>query len=655
LIQDFRYRPEVDGLRALAVLAVVCFHAGLGVPGGFIGVDVFFVVSGYLITSFIVKDLQEGKFTISNFWERRARRILPALVVMVIAIQVAGWFVLLPDDYRNLGKSALYQAAFAANIHFWRGIPYFLGGAEEKPLLHTWSLALEEQFYLFVPLILSALWRFAPLRQRSVLLGIFAAGIVLSLLGAVYGVVLKPFATFYLLPTRAWELLFGCSVALLPPPALGRFLRELLSWGSLVAILVPCWLYSKATRFPGLAALPPCLGTALFLWSSRLPRFDKCPPTCAQVLAMRPLVFIGLISYSLYLWHWPIFAFSSYRALEPRPLACRLGFVGLGFILAVVSWRFVETPFRKRSLCTTKRSMFFLSGVGIATAFTLGLITILQDGFRHRLPARALAAAAAKDDMVYLPELKTSQLEAGELVPIGKKDPTAPIWGLVWGDSFGLAATPAFDQFMANHGLAGRQVWHGATAPLLGFYGVNGYGMGKEAIPFGNALLAYIKEHHIPNVFLVAAWDIYGRPDQHKNMDFGQALINTVVNLSDAGAQPWIMLEVPVQPVDVPRLLARVRSEYFDYCKFLSRPSLFNGIDGQGSDLIDRVSAAGSKIIDPRPCFLDGSGAHYVIERDGIILYRDKAHLTTSGAKLMLVPLLEKTLTSVSSGGSVGR
>jgi peptidoglycan/LPS O-acetylase OafA/YrhL len=610
-------------------------------------VDVFFVVSGYLITSFILKDLQEGKFTISNFWERRARRILPALVVVVIAILVAGWFLLLPDDYRDLGKSASYQAAFAANIYFWRETGYFGGGTEEKPLLHTWSLAVEEQFYLFVPLILAGLFRFAPLRRRAALLSIFAAGIVVSLLGAIYGVAHHPSATFFLLPTRAWELLVGCFVSLLSPPALGRFWREVVSWGGLIAILLPCWLYTRDTRFPGLAALPPCLGTALFIWSSRrLPVSDQRSPTCARVFAMRPVVFIGLISYSLYLWHYPLFAFASYRAFEPMSLAYRLGIVGLGLLLAVLSWRFVETPVRKRSLFTTRRAILTFGGAGIAAVFALGMTTTLQDGFRHRLPANALAAADAKNDKAFVHQLNTSQVETGELIPIGKRDPSVRIWGLVWGDSFAMAAMPAFDQFMTKHELAGRQVTHCATAPLLGYYSDNQLGLGKEAIPCGEAILEYIRAHQIPNVFLIAVWEIYSGPDKRGNMDVDQALIHTVAKLSEVGAQPWIMLRVPGQPVDVPRLLARVRLKPFDYSRFLSRPSSFDGLFGHGNDLLDRISAARGKIIDPRPLFLDGSGNHYIIERDGITLYQDKAHLTASGAKLILTPLLEQTIST---------
>ena len=208
LIQNFRYRPEVDGLRAVAVLAVVLFHAGLGFPGGYIGVDVFFVISGYLITSLIINDLEQGRFTLTNFWERRARRIIPALAAVVPATLIAGWFLLTPRDYADLGKSAACQSVFGANFYFWRTTlgGYFAGAADEMPLLHTWSLAVEEQFYLIVPLTLAGLFRIPGLRTRRVLFALFGAGILVSLLVSLYGVAHYRVAAFYLLPTRAWEL-----------------------------------------------------------------------------------------------------------------------------------------------------------------------------------------------------------------------------------------------------------------------------------------------------------------------------------------------------------------------------------------------------------------------------------------------------------------
>ena len=240
--------------------------------------------------------------------------VLAALTLLV------GWFLLLPAAYADLGKSAVYQAAFAANIHFWLDSGYFAAVAEEKPLLHPWSLAVEEQFYPFVPVILSMLSLKPAFRRRGELMSLFLAGIAISFAGSIYGVQRHPGATFYLLPTRAWELLVGSTIAILPTARAlnSSLLRELASYLGLAGILVPCFLYNRLTPFPGMAALPPCLGTALVIWANTRV-MDEIPPTSiGRFLATAPVVFVGLISYSLYLWHWPLFAFSAISAWSRR-------------------------------------------------------------------------------------------------------------------------------------------------------------------------------------------------------------------------------------------------------------------------------------------------------------------------------------------------
>src|SRR5882724_53425 len=343
LINNFRYRPEIDGLRAVAVLSVVLYHAGFGCSGGYIGVDVFFVVSGFLITSLIWSDLEKGRFTFANFWERRARRIVPALVVVTLVTLVIGAVLLLPADLKNLGRASASQAVFTANIHYWLDSGYFAGESAEKPLLHTWSLAVEEQFYLIVPFIMWLTYRTKVLRGRAAVISILLTGFIISLALSIYGIhdFRFPSATFYLLPTRAWELLTGAIVAFLPalPGLLGRRVtRELLSLSGLALILYPVLFYTAETPFPGLAALPPCLGTALLILANG--RIDsKAPTVIGRILSIRAVVFIGLISYSLYLWHWPLLAFSRYRAYAPLTVGNRIAIVAVGFALAVLSWK----------------------------------------------------------------------------------------------------------------------------------------------------------------------------------------------------------------------------------------------------------------------------------------------------------------------------
>ena len=647
IIRSFRYRPEIDGLRALAVIGVVLFHAKIGLRGGFVGVDVFFVISGFLITSLIIKDLSDGKFTLANFWERRVRRIVPAAVVVVLATLVAGWFLLMPDDYVLLGQSAAWQAVFAANFHFWLNTGYFAAPAETQPLLHTWSLAVEEQFYLFFPLILFGLFRWPACRHRGRLLTIFTIGFLASLALSIYQVPRSPSTAFYLLPTRAWELLAGSIIALLPPPALKRSWREVLCWLALILILVPFFNYNRHIPFPGLAAIPPCLGAALFMWATRTYSADPAArPTAARLLASRPVVFIGLISYSFYLWHWPIFAFVAYVTADPFPRSHRLAMVGLSLVLAVLSWRFVETPFRKRQWCASRKSMLTFGVIAIAIVGAGGGLLQLKAGFPHRLSAEARELANAKLDFGFLNELSTEDVLAGKLIPLGAASPStpdAPISWLIWGDSHAMAAIPAFDALLKEQQLCGQAATHTATVPVINYR--SSYWSDTSA--FNDAVLAHVKARRIANVALVAYWENYKlnmHPDLPGVATFDDSLVMTVQRIVQAGARPWILLDVPTHDFDVPRELARAACSRSSINPKRMMPDPSRALPGNDPQLLTRLQDAGATIIDPRPAFLSDDGSHYIVVSQGIPLYRDSNHLSTRGAKLMLMPLLRKAI-----------
>jgi len=291
-----QYRRDIDGLRSIAVVPVVLFHAGLpGFSGGFIGVDVFFVISGFLITTIVAREIGERRFSLLSFYERRARRILPALAA-VLAISLAfGSILLMPTELLRLGRSAAATVLFASNIHFARSLDYFAPTAELEPLLHTWSLAVEEQFYLFFPPLLIGLAWLGQSRRMLTAVVVLSA---LSLAASVAALDWKPDWVFYIIVFRAWELGAGAILALAATaPPQGRALREALGIGGLLAILVPVAIYTNATRFPGLAALPPVLGATVLIWVGR----EGEGSLANRLLALRPLVAIGLISYSLYL------------------------------------------------------------------------------------------------------------------------------------------------------------------------------------------------------------------------------------------------------------------------------------------------------------------------------------------------------------------
>jgi peptidoglycan/LPS O-acetylase OafA/YrhL len=655
-VQALRYRPEIDGLRAVAVVAVVAYHAGLGLPGGYVGVDVFFVISGYLITSLILKELDQGSFSLSVFWERRARRILPALVVVTLATLGAGYFLLLPTDFVALGKAVAAQAGFAANLYYWRDTGYFSGGADQKVLLHTWSLAVEEQFYLLLPLALFAAFRFAPVHLRpATTRSLFIAGILGSLALSVYAVPRHPAAAFYLLPTRAWELLLGATLAVFPAQwtPTNRDVREWATVLGLAAILVPCFVYTGETPFPGLAAIPPCFGTALLIWGTTRKEEGDPQPLLGWLLASPIFVFVGLVSYSFYLWHWPLFAFSTYWAVEPLSLRFRASLVGLGFLLAFASWRFVETPFRTRQVVPSRRGIRVFAVSSLVVVLIGGASVVAMEGLPERFSPEVLAYANGRNDSAFAIDLTVEDIQRENLVQIGAREQGAPVRVVVWGDSFAMAAAPAFDSLLKERGISGRAVAHSSTAPLLGFFKKKKFGLNEDAWQFNEAVLAFIEAHSPSDVFLVAQWKSYeGDSDGPNSISLDSALRGTVQRLKSAGTRPWVLLQVPAQSFDVPRALARAALLGEDIGALCTKREAWNGLSGEGNAIFRAIEAEGGRVVDPRPRFLDPAGRCFVAAKGGHPLYRDSGHLTTKGAELMLLPLLREAFADVNPPSS---
>ncbi len=368
------YRREIDGLRALAVLPVILFHAGFETfSGGFVGVDVFFVISGYLITTIILGELKAGTFSIANFYERRARRILPALfLVMLVCIPFA-WLWLLPSDMREFSESLVAVSLFSSNILFWRTSDYFDTGAELKPLLHTWSLSVEEQYYLLFPLFLMVSWRLG----MPWILKLSSVAFVASLAVAHWGAQTEPAATFFLLPTRCWELLMGAFSAFYlskaPSPEFSKRVRELGGWVGVALILYSVFAYSEKIPFPGLYALAPTVGTVLVIL------FASQQTSVGKFVGNQGFVGVGLISYSAYLWHQPLFAFARHRSLTEPGSSWFLALSVLALVLAYFSWRFVETPFRNKERFD-RTSIFLLGTVASTVFFSIGLLGHVTDG-----------------------------------------------------------------------------------------------------------------------------------------------------------------------------------------------------------------------------------------------------------------------------------
>ena len=330
-----KYRADIDGLRAVAVLPVVFYHFQIApFTGGFVGVDIFFVISGYLITSLIQHETANGALSLVRFYERRARRILPALFLMMLATTALAGTILFPQDVMNYSRSLIATTLFGSNLYFWSTVEYFDIVAERKPLLHTWSLAVEEQFYLLYPALFWLLRGASQLKLVHVVAAIF----LVSLGASIWALRFAPVSDFYLLPFRAWELMLGAMLALTPIKSSGR-ISTALAWSGLALLLFSIFAFSVDTPFPGEYALLPCIGAACVIYAG--------PQTIVgRVLSLRPVVFTGLISYSLYLWHWPLLIFARYVVLRDLLLWEKLALILLSGMVATLSWAYVEKPFR---------------------------------------------------------------------------------------------------------------------------------------------------------------------------------------------------------------------------------------------------------------------------------------------------------------------
>lgn len=390
------YRREIDGLRALAVVPVILFHAGFeGLRGGFVGVDVFFVISGYLITSIILSEKEAGTFSLAEFWERRARRILPTLLLVVASCIPLAFLLLDQSELHAFSKSAVATSLFYSNFHFWKEGGYFETAAELKPLLHTWSLAVEEQYYIFFPVLILLVWRLGK-KGMTLILSTIALG---SFLLCLWASLNKPSAAFFLLPARIWELAVGASIAFFyfknPPKTDHPILSEALSFLGLLLIVTSFLIYSNSIPFPGFYALVPTFGAALLI-------LFATPKTLAgRFLSSGIMVGIGLISYSAYLWHQPIFAFLRHihETLNAEAALAGIGFV---LLLSFASWKYIEQPFRSKVLVPRAR-FFKLIIAACATIIVIGLAGInLFSQRKNTGTEAALAQALVGRNAVYV-------------------------------------------------------------------------------------------------------------------------------------------------------------------------------------------------------------------------------------------------------------
>ncbi|MCB4769963.1 acyltransferase [Ancylobacter sp. Lp-2] len=575
-----KYRPEIDGLRALAVTPVILFHAGIGAfSGGFVGVDIFFVISGYLITSILLTEVRRGEFSLLGFYERRARRILPALFFVLLCCLPFAWAWMVPDQLRHFGRSVVAVVFSVSNFLFWREDGgYFAAASELKPLLHTWSLAVEEQYYLVAPLAFVLLWR----QGRRVAFWATAALALASLMLAEWGSRFAPVANFYLTPFRAWELLAGalCAFLMLDGPMRRS---EPLGLAGLGLILGAVFLFDGGTPFPGLYALVPVGGAVLVIL------FAQPGTAAARLLSLPPLVGLGVISYSTYLWHQPLFAFARIRSLsapsEGLLLLLAVAAVGLG----ALSWRFVERPFRRRAAPGVARRRFAAACAACGVLFVAGgLYASVSKGIPGRVPVPApgsreagLLASLADAPLAKPCWLGTGATEIGDfnlLCPIfTPPEPAHRI--LVIGDSHSAAILPAFHLLGARNAVS----WLGAgdCPPVLDAE-VRGSTLARGLCEEVNRReYEAVRDGGFDVVVLAARWSHYfngerpgarGRfsfipaaaaaPSIHPSAGpdgvFADLLAHTVQRYAGLGVAVVLLDQVPEQPASPDKLMEQV-------------------------------------------------------------------------------------------------
>lgn len=653
------HRSDIDGLRALAVVPVVLYHAGVpGFSGGFTGVDVFFVISGFLITKMIADDLGRGRFSLSDFYARRVRRIVPALAAMLTAVTLFALATFTPQELQRYGYALASAAFFSANIYFWRTENYFVAEPEPSPLLHTWSLAVEEQFYIFWPLGLMLVF---ALGLRRFLPALAILGLIAAFVAALVLVRMSPQFAFYMLPARAWELLLGAALAVAAVPAFkAQWLREAAAALGVAAIVAAVVILDNRTETPGLWLLLPCLGTALVIHAG-----SGGTSFAGRALGFAPLVWIGLISYSLYLWHWPMLVLP--QLVLARDLgALEIAFaIGLSVLAAALSWRFVEQPFRRRSVSDAKtRNAFLVRGAAALSALLLLGVAIAQIGgwlWRASPQAAQADAAVIHDTAPICLARERSSGQASELPPLKEclfgAAGDAPV-SVLWGDSHANHLRPALEPWAKANGAIVRQVTKALCPPLLHVSpAVAPRNMREDCKRFNAETLNWIlATPSIRQVILSARWPIYlGRSWPRHGVTPVLTSGETVPkNAALAIAAFEMSLDETLKALTAKGIsvvvLAPLPDLYQGGGKCIGR-SIHLGWDPQRcaasavetasrmqpiATVIETLAARypGVTVVQQAPIFCDDKLCDPL--KDGVVMFRDDNHVTPAGAKLIV-------------------
>ncbi len=636
-----KYRPEIDGLRAIAVIPVILFHAGFEqFSGGFVGVDVFFVISGYLITTIILSEKEQGTFSLAKFYDRRARRILPALFLVMIVSLPFAWFWLLPSDMKDFSQSLIAVSTFSSNILFWQETGYWGVDNELKPMLHTWSLAVEEQYYILFPLFLMLMWK---LRKRWILTS-FMLLAAFSLMASQWGADNMPTANFFLLPTRAWELAIGASIAfyfLYKKQTIQALLSytvidEALSIIGLSLIGYSVFSFNQATPFPGLLALIPTVGAGLIILFSSKNTF------VGRILGSKILVGIGLISYSAYLWHQPLFAFARHRSLtEPSDLLYT-ALALITFPLAYLSWKYVEKPFRTRGLLS-RRAIFTFWIFGSAVFIAIGAAGHITDGFNGLSFKNKLTQADIEEKWKVNHGLSKKCNDSFPLSSECRTSEEPEI--LIWGDSFAMHLVQGI--MVSNSDPKIIQMTKSVCGPFFDLAPVKSnypVSWAKECLKFTAEVRKWILANNTVKYVVVSSpFRQYLSKDnkllyrsgnlEGANINSATKAFNETLNeLVSMGVTPVVFSPPPANGIDLGRCLAKAEwiGLNLDECNFnldqmlQSRRDVYSFLENIKKH--HRVIRLDNMICDGSQC-----KAHF----GSTWIFRDKGHLSHSGSSML--------------------
>jgi peptidoglycan/LPS O-acetylase OafA/YrhL len=647
-----RFREHIDGLRAWAVMAVLFFHFSLiGLPGGFAGVDVFFVISGYLMTAIVVSGHEKGHFSVWKFYVARARRILPALMVVIATLLLLGWFWLPTPDYQALGRQAQEALGFTANIYYNKKAGYFDAAAQEKWFLHTWSLAVEAQFYLLYPVFLALMWRFwSGLKALMIgLLVLFVASLALNLIVTFS----KPTAAFYLLPSRSWELAAGGLVYLIASKGwASEAMRSKGFWLGWLLVIASFAFIEESMAWPGYWAILPVLGASLIILGQREDCFLTNNPV-AQWLGDR--------SYSLYLWHWPLVVALYFAGLQSE-WAWVLGFLALSLLLAHLSYRFVEVPTRSYFSAASLRKELIAIGIAAAVIW-IALVSVKHVVFDNRLPSEF----DFYNESTYISRSQEGCFTSGNsdnmtgcMMPMNKGRTEMKL--ILAGDSHSEALRSALYQWLDASLKQGLMYFGYATCPMIDGALFSSYSQRKNinaCIDFNDRVKSFSYEHPGVPVVLISRTNVafFGFGGEHKYKGKPFLKFNNLENGSDefllAGAKGLVRAACQIQQHNQVYLMRPIPEIGIHVPKVLSRNIMF----GRGSEDIkitleeyharnklvweaqDQAAAqCGVKILNPLPYLCDDQYCYG--SKNGRPLYFDDNHLSEYGSKF-LVPMFE--------------